>query len=97
VALNGRTVKLAPVARRRMEASRKVVLRKIAEGEHLYGITTGFGKLSDRFIPSADQPPAQPCLRCRRTAAHSRAAGLHFDPRKFDGQGVLRNPPSRRR
>ena len=41
-------------ARRRVEAARALVERMIVEGRVVYGVTTGFGKLSDRTIPKAD-------------------------------------------
>ncbi|MBA3323489.1 MAG: aromatic amino acid lyase, partial [Pyrinomonadaceae bacterium] len=44
-------VALADEARARMEASRAVVERIIAEGRVVYGVNTGFGKLSDYSIP----------------------------------------------
>jgi histidine ammonia-lyase len=46
-------VVLSPVARERVEASRLVVEKIVAEGRTVYGINTGFGKLSDvRIEPS---------------------------------------------
>lgn len=51
VAFNRPRLRLSPAARRSMQQSRAVVLKKVRQGEHLYGITTGFGKLSDKFIP----------------------------------------------
>lgn len=47
----GERVELDPTARPRIQASRDVVDRIIAEGREVYGITTGFGKLSDVHIP----------------------------------------------
>jgi histidine ammonia-lyase len=47
VARGGEPVSLAPAARQRMEDSRRVVERIIAEGRVVYGVNTGFGKLSD--------------------------------------------------
>jgi histidine ammonia-lyase len=44
-------VRLAASARERMEASRRTVERIIAEGRVVYGVNTGFGKLSDISIP----------------------------------------------
>ncbi|MCA1633889.1 MAG: histidine ammonia-lyase [Acidobacteria bacterium] len=43
-------VRLGAGARARMEASRRTVERIIAEGRVVYGINTGFGKLSERTI-----------------------------------------------
>ncbi|MEY2733299.1 MAG: hypothetical protein RL340_358 [Gemmatimonadota bacterium] len=54
VAEGGRPVALAPAARARMQATRDVVEGIAARGDAVYGVTTGFGKLSDIAIP-ADQ------------------------------------------
>ena len=54
VAVGGRSVTLAPSAAGRMRATRTVVEGLVARGEAVYGVTTGFGKLSDVAIP-ADQ------------------------------------------
>jgi histidine ammonia-lyase len=45
-------VKLAPAARRRMQASREAVQRAIASGEVSYGINTGFGAFANKVIPA---------------------------------------------
>ena len=44
-------VGIHPEARERMQASRNVVDQIVAKNEVVYGITTGFGKLSDVRIP----------------------------------------------
>jgi histidine ammonia-lyase len=51
VALGGETVQISPVAQPRILASRKVVEEIIARDAVVYGVTTGFGKLSDVRIP----------------------------------------------
>jgi histidine ammonia-lyase len=51
VALNGEEVKISDLARPRILASRKVVEEIIARDAVVYGVTTGFGKLSDVRIP----------------------------------------------
>jgi histidine ammonia-lyase len=50
VAAGMREVALAPAARDRMGATRTIVERLAARGEAVYGVTTGFGKLSDIAI-----------------------------------------------
>jgi histidine ammonia-lyase len=46
-------VSLAPAARARIEESRRVIEQIIAENRTVYGVNTGFGKLSDvRIDPS---------------------------------------------
>src|SRR5512140_999010 len=51
VALGRRPVVLAPAARERMLATRAVVAAIVERNEVVYGVTTGFGKLSDFAIP----------------------------------------------
>jgi histidine ammonia-lyase len=51
VALNGEAVKISPLAQPRILASRKVIEEIIARDAVVYGVTTGFGKLSDVRIP----------------------------------------------
>jgi histidine ammonia-lyase len=53
VAVHGVSVELAPLARTRMERAHGVVGRLVASGAVAYGVTTGFGKLSDVAIPAA--------------------------------------------
>jgi histidine ammonia-lyase len=51
VAGGGEDVSLAGGARARVEASRRTVERIAAEGRVVYGVNTGFGKLSDVVVP----------------------------------------------
>lgn len=52
VAVDGAPVRLADEARARMATSRAVVDRIVASGAAVYGVTTGFGKMSDvRIAP----------------------------------------------
>ena len=52
VARGEEQVSLAASARVRMEASRRTVERIIAESRVVYGVNTGFGKLSDVTVPA---------------------------------------------
>jgi histidine ammonia-lyase len=47
-----RTVALAPEARQRIAEGRALVERILAAGQTVYGVNTGFGKLSDVRIPA---------------------------------------------
>jgi histidine ammonia-lyase len=51
VALNGEQVTISSLAKPRVLASRKVIEEIIARDAVVYGVTTGFGKLSDVRIP----------------------------------------------
>ena len=48
---DGCTVSLAPAALQRVAASRALIEEILAAGETVYGVNTGFGKLSDVSIP----------------------------------------------
>jgi len=65
------SVRLADQARARMRRSRSVVERAVAEGRVVYGVTTGFGELKDRHIPS-DQVRA---LQLNLLRSHSAGVG----------------------
>src|SRR5438552_3030994 len=51
VATGEATVKLAPLARERARATRRIVDDLVTRNTPAYGVTTGFGKLSDIAIP----------------------------------------------
>ena len=54
VAARREQVALATEARERVERARQVVEQIVAEGRTVYGVNTGFGKLSDVIIKRAD-------------------------------------------
>jgi len=54
VARGAEHVTLSAAARARADRSRRVVEKIIAEGRTVYGVNTGFGRLSDVHIPAAD-------------------------------------------
>ena len=54
VASGKEQVGLAPEALERIERSRKVIERIIREGQTVYGVNTGFGKLADVHIPPSE-------------------------------------------
>jgi len=70
VASERRRVKLSAGARKRMEKTRGVVEGILARGEVVYGVTTGFGKLSDVAIPG------DKLLELQANLVRSHAAGL---------------------
>ena len=59
VARRGAPAALDDDARARMQESRDVVERLVAAGEVVYGVTTGFGALANRFVAPADAPVLQ--------------------------------------
>src|SRR5437667_4958553 len=54
VALGGEAVRISPHARARILASRKVIEQILARDAVIYGVNTGFGKLSDVRIPHGE-------------------------------------------
>lgn len=54
VARDGAPAALSPAARERMQTSRAYIDRLVADGRTVYGVTTGFGKLSTERIAPAD-------------------------------------------
>ena len=59
VARRGEAVALEPSARPKVEAARAVIENALAAERKLYGVSTGFGPLSDVFIGSADRDALQ--------------------------------------
>jgi histidine ammonia-lyase len=70
VAGGGTRVELRAAARARMDLTRTVVDRAVAAGAPVYGVNTGFGKLSEVTIP-----PGQLAL-LQRNLVRSHAAGV---------------------
>jgi len=70
VARDGVQVTLAAEARQRMEATRLVIERVVAEGRTVYGVTTGFGDLADVRIDPAQTAELQ------RNLVRSHSAGV---------------------
>src|SRR5436189_5848316 len=54
IAAGGEAVHISPVARPRVLASRKLIEQIVARDAVVYGVTTGFGKLSDVRIPQSE-------------------------------------------
>ena len=73
VARKGTRVTLSGDARQRMEASRSVIERVLAEGRTVYGVTTGFGDLADVRIEPGQTAELQHNL------VRSHAAGVGPD------------------
>jgi histidine ammonia-lyase len=51
VALAGRPVEIAPAAHKRVKAARAHIEQILATGQIVYGVNTGFGRLSDVRVP----------------------------------------------
>ncbi len=59
VARQGEAVSLDPAARPRVEAARTVIETALRAGRAVYGVSTGFGPLSDVFIDAGDRDALQ--------------------------------------
>lgn len=59
VARHGEAVGLDPAARPKVEAARRVIETALTAERPLYGVSTGFGPLSDVFIGAADRDALQ--------------------------------------
>jgi len=70
VARRDETVALDPAARPKIEAARAVIEEALAAERKIYGVTTGFGPLSDVFIGAADRDALQ------RNLVRSHAIGI---------------------
>jgi histidine ammonia-lyase len=52
VAYGGEAIRVGPTAHERIHASRRVIEQIVAKGAVVYGVSTGFGKLSDVHVPA---------------------------------------------
>ena len=59
VARRGAVASLDVDARARMQEARDLIVRLVAEGQVVYGVTTGFGDLATRFVAPADAAQLQ--------------------------------------
>ncbi|MBI4735320.1 MAG: histidine ammonia-lyase [candidate division NC10 bacterium] len=70
VARQGEAVALDPAARPKVEAARRVIEAALAAERPIYGVSTGFGPLSDVFVGAADREALQ------RNLLRSHAIGI---------------------
>jgi len=82
----GAPVALAPKARARMQQTRAVVETIVSRGAVVYGVTTGFGKLSDVAIP----PDHLADLQVNMVRSHSAGVGPPLPEREVRGMMLLR-------
>ncbi|HVH38402.1 MAG TPA: histidine ammonia-lyase [Gemmatimonadaceae bacterium] len=86
VAEQRREVRLAPAARERMLATRGIVEGIASRGEAVYGVTTGFGKLSDFAIP----PHQLAQLQVNLVRSHAAGVGPRLPAREVRAMMLLR-------
>ncbi|MCI4336302.1 MAG: histidine ammonia-lyase [Thermoplasmata archaeon] len=86
VTRHGCPVSLAPEARERVAASRRIVERAVAAGRPIYGVTTGFGSLSETTI----RPDQARELQLSLIRSHASGAGKPLAPDLVRGLLLLR-------
>ena len=86
VALRGRDIAIAPGARARVEAARRVVDEAVAAGRVVYGVTTGFGSFADVHIPG----PRLRELQLNLVRSHAAGVGEPLGEAETRGLMLLR-------
>jgi histidine ammonia-lyase len=86
VADGRRAVRLADPARARMQRAQDIVRGLVAEGAAVYGVTTGFGKLSDYAIP----PDQLAALQVNLVRSHAAGIGPRLPEREVRAMMLLR-------
>jgi histidine ammonia-lyase len=86
VAERGATVSVSNAAVDRMNRSRAVVDGIVTRNEVVYGVTTGFGKLSDYAIP----PDKLAALQVNLVRSHASGVGPHLPKREVRAMMLLR-------
>jgi histidine ammonia-lyase len=71
VAAGGRPVEIAAAARNRVQAARAHIEQILAAGQTVYGVNTGFGRLSDVSVP----PDALAALQVNVVRSHAGGVG----------------------
>ena len=86
VAREGAKVVLPQKARRRIAAGRKALAQLMADGDTVYGVNTGFGKLADRRIDDGSQEE----LQRRLILSHAAGVGEPLDAEVVRAAMLLR-------
>ena len=86
VAVNRAEVELSPSARERMTVTQSVIAGIVERNEVVYGVTTGFGKLSEVAIP----PDRLAELQVNLVRSHSAGVGPFLPQREVRAMMLLR-------
>jgi histidine ammonia-lyase len=86
VAREGAGLELSGDARERIDAGRALIDRWVREGKRIYGVTTGFGALSDVAISTKDTRRLQENI----LMSHAAGVGAPLDPEIVRGAMALR-------
>jgi histidine ammonia-lyase len=82
----GAVVAIAPVARERVARARAFVDERFADGDAIYGVTTGFGRLAN--VPIDPSDAAQ--LQLNLVRSHASGMGAPLDAQIVRAAGALR-------
>ncbi len=83
---DGAAVTISPAARDRVVRARTFVDERFADGQAIYGVTTGFGRLAN--VPVDPKDAAQ--LQLNLVRSHASGTGPALDERLVRAAGVLR-------
>ncbi len=83
---DGASVTIESAARERVRRARSFVDERFADGEAIYGVTTGFGRLANVQIDPADAA----ALQLNLVRSHAAGTGKPLDLRFVRAAGVLR-------
>jgi histidine ammonia-lyase len=86
IARDGAPIALSPDARERIDAGRALIDRWVREGRRIYGVTTGFGALSDVAISTQDTRRLQENI----LMSHAAGVGRPLDAEIVRGAMALR-------
>jgi len=86
VAVNGAEIRITGDARRRVASARRLVEEKLEQGEAIYGVTTGFGRLANVPIARADAEQ----LQLNLVRSHAAGTGPPLSEAFVRAAGVLR-------
>lgn len=86
VAVGGEQVALVPEARTRLASRRKEIETRLAQGEVMYGVNTGFGRMADVVVP----PEKLEQLQLNLLRSHACGVGTPFPREVVRAMLVLR-------
>ncbi|HEY8314546.1 MAG TPA: histidine ammonia-lyase [Candidatus Baltobacteraceae bacterium] len=86
IAENGVLVRVTGEARTRVAAARRLVDERFGNGDAIYGITTGFGRLANVMVAPEDAA----ALQVNLVRSHAAGTGEPLDERFVRAAGVLR-------
>src|SRR5437868_8524460 len=86
IAEGGAEVRVTEEARKRVRAARRVVDEKFGNGDAIYGVTTGFGRLANVSVAPEDAA----VLQLNLVRSHAAGTGEPLEEKFVRAAGVLR-------